>query len=201
MTAESAPLAANRARSGFMSVPWLHYVMLFSVVGIWGFLVYQLWTLEAQACRDLPSETPGLRLVGASVLGLLIGRYAGVFRFDSSWRTFDPETNRRQLADTGRFALAFLFLTLVFIFVYEAIGVYEPKNGLEPITYYVRCSIRLDNEFGGGWRTFAIVSAISFLFGHWLWASHRIEQPLRGRMRKATGELVDRLARRTFSER
>jgi len=137
-------------------------------------LLAELSRLDATKCVGIVAETPGWKFVVAALVGLLAGRYSGAWRFFARHPSDPTDPSDRDPASVfvGRLAIAVIFLALVPIFIYEAVGVYQPVNGYEPITYYVRCSIRFDNDLGGGLRTMAILFVIGFLYGQWLWSWH-----------------------------
>jgi hypothetical protein len=137
-------------------------------------LLSELSRLDGTKCVGIDAETPGLRFVVAALVGLLAGRYCGAVRFFTRHPSdpTDPSGHDPASVFVGRLAIAVICAALVPIFIYEAIGVYQPVNGYEPITYYVRCSIRFDNDLGGGLRTMALLFVIGFLFGQWLWSWH-----------------------------
>ena len=138
------------------------------------FLLTELSRLDATKCVGIVAETPGWKFVIAALAGLLVGRYSGALRFFTHHPSdpTDPSDRDPWSVFVGRLAIAIIFFALIPIFVYEAVGVYQPVNGYEPITYYVRCSIRFDNDLGGGGRTMAMLFVIGFLFGQWLWSWH-----------------------------
>ncbi|MFI5268000.1 MAG: hypothetical protein ACHQ7M_11545 [Chloroflexota bacterium] len=108
---------------------------------------------------------PDAGFVVCGVVALLAGRFAGAIGFLQEWPGGDTDGSRA----TGQAALACLFLLLTLIWVYEAIGLTNVR-GLEPITYYVRCSVAHDiARTGIGTWTYVIVATISFLVGHWFW--------------------------------
>jgi hypothetical protein len=182
------------------SAPIFTAGLLVLVIVAYAYLLYNLVTLDKTACLGVRSETPGLAFVGASIAGLLLGRYTAGFRFLRRWDT-DRETTDGKPSDTaGRIGLAVIFFALVPIFIYEAIGTYQPPNGLEPITYYVRCSIWLDVHLGSGLKAFFLILFISFLFGHWLWAWHPARLEFRGRVRAGTRQLFAELASKRLDD-
>ena len=167
------------SRAGVLILPVVQLVLI--VAGC-VYLVTQLLNLDANACLGVPPVTPGWRFVAAAAIGLTAGRYLGGLHFFSAHPSA-PQTDRDPASVLlGYGALALIFFALVFIFVYEAVGVYQPLGGYEPITYYVRCSIWLDNALAGGVHAMAILALIGFLFGQWLWSWH----PPRVRRRDGT---------------
>jgi hypothetical protein len=188
---QPAPPEAEPGRGLALAIP---VGLLVITVGVWIYLVVNLLTLDSNACLSLPSRVPGFSFVLVALAGLLVGRYSGLLRYISSWNVEDLEEGGARSDKVGGWAVAIIFLALVPIFVYEAVGVYQPPNGLEPITYYVRCSIGLDNTYGSGYRTMGIFFLIGLLFGQWLWAWHPSENQFRGQLRSQLGDLFSQLA-------
>lgn len=170
------------------------FLLLGGTLGAWIYLVVNLFTLDASACLSLPSKVPGFGFVLPAIVGLLVGRYVGLIRYVRTWDVEDAKQGTSVSDTAGRVALAIIFGALVFIFIYEAIGVYQPANGLEPITYYVRCSISIDNAYGAGHRTMAIIFLIGLLYGQWLWAWHPARTQFRGDFRGQLRNLLHELA-------
>jgi hypothetical protein len=175
------PSRANRdpSRAGALALPIFQLVAV-CAVGV--YLLVQLQSLDADMCLNVPQATPGIGFVLTGVAGLIVGRYIGAIRFFTSHP--NSHLSNRDLASVlvGRIALAVIFLALIPIFVYEAVGVYEPAGGYEPITYYVRCSIWIDNNVGHGIWTIVILASVGLLYGQWLWSWHP------GRGRRDAGE-------------
>jgi hypothetical protein len=188
---QPAPEGSEPARALTLAHLAAHLVL---VIGVGLALVYNVWNLDERACLGVESRVPGWRFVLVGILGLLVGRYSGALRYLGEWRDTAMEQRRDESIPVGRIALAVIFFGLILTFLYEAVGVYQPPNGLEPITYYVRCAIWIDEEFGGGVRTMLIIFFISFLFGQYLWAWYPRTEQYRGQMRSALRELAGRLA-------
>ena len=195
MTTDSATRAhdgeAEPSRAAVLVPPVLQ---LCAVLVAAAYLLNELSRLEPSKCLQGPSTTPGLSFVGVGIVGLLVGRYSGALRFYS--RTTDPRDGARDPASVliGRIALTVIFLALVPVFLYEAVGVYQPPNGFEPITYYVRCSIWFDNTFGAGIASKAVILGVCFLFGRWLWSWHPTRAGAGGpgeRIRRLLKEIAD----------
>jgi hypothetical protein len=168
---QAAPPEPSAWKRGVLVLPILQLVAILAAGYV---LLTELSRLDGASCVGIDAETPGWRFVAVALAGLLVGRYSGAWRF-FTWHASDPaDPSDRDPASVfaGRLALAVVLAALVPIFIYEAIGVYQPVNGYEPITYYVRCSIRFDNDLAGGLRTMAILFVIGFLFGQWLWSWH-----------------------------
>lgn len=125
---------------------------------------------------------PDAGFVVCGIVALLAGRFAGAIGFLQEW----PGGSTNGSRATGQAALACMFLLLTVVWVYEAIGLTN-VSGLEPITYYVRCSVAHDiAQTGVGRWTYAIVATVCFLVGHWFWPWN----PDRHRRKAPTGQRV-----------
>lgn len=176
------------------------YGLLVLVLAVWAALVYNVLNLDDGACLHVEPRVPGWPFVVPGILGLLVGRYSGALRFVRHWPDEIAQPRSDGSGLVGRIALAIILVGLMAIFLYEAVGVYQPPNGLEPITYYVRCAIWIDNAFGGGVRTVLIIFFISFLFGQWLWAWHPADHEHRGGVRPFLSRLGEQLATKTLAD-
>jgi hypothetical protein len=97
----------------------------------------------------------------------------------------------------AQLALIFIFVGLVPLWFYEAVGTahVQMTEGsdvvFEPITYYVRCAIYHDKAANGiGWWSMSSIALVSGLAGHWLWSYHPRLRPRRKRLRRVGARTV-----------